>query len=157
MRWPGPALPDAFGAGTCPRAKRRWSRGSSELWTDFTGAYRQASQYGGRILKGETLADLPVVQTTKFDFVINLKTGRALGLAPPQSICCGPMKCPVRPAAAIRPAIKPFQYAPDRDRLGDLGEDEGCGGGNLSRGLEVQWRAQRRRGRRRLRYRWSAT
>ena len=33
-----------------------------------------------------------MVQTTKFDFVINLKTGRALGLALPQSICCGPMK-----------------------------------------------------------------
>ena len=82
-------------------------------------------------------ADLPVVQTTKFDFVINFKTGRALGLAPPQSICCGPMKCPVRPAAAIRPAIKPFQYAPDRDRLGDLGEDEGCGGGIAGLGSAV--------------------
>jgi hypothetical protein len=87
-----------------------------------------------------------VVQTTKFDFVINLKTGRALGLTPPQSICCGPMKSSgyVR-FDQQRPSDLPsnlFQYAPHRDRLGDLGEDEGCGGGNLSRGSEV-----RRRGR----------
>jgi hypothetical protein len=98
-----------------------------------------------------------VVQTTKFDFVINLKTGRALGLAPPQSICCGPMKSSGYVRFDRQRPSDLFQYAPHRDRLGDLGEDEGCGGGNLSRGLEVQWRAQRRRGRTRLRYRWSAT
>jgi putative tryptophan/tyrosine transport system substrate-binding protein len=54
--------------------------------TDFADSYRQAGIYTGRIVTGEKPADLPVQRSTKFEFVINFKTAKALGLAVPNSM-----------------------------------------------------------------------
>jgi putative tryptophan/tyrosine transport system substrate-binding protein len=62
------------------------SGGLMSYSTNLIEVYRQLGVYVGRVLKGEKPADMPIVQPTKFEMVINLGTAKALGLAIPQSI-----------------------------------------------------------------------
>jgi putative ABC transport system substrate-binding protein len=75
------ALPTSFANNDFVAAGGLMSYGPNQV-----DAYREAGHYTGRILKGEKPADLPVLISTKFDFTINLKTAKTLGLTVPPTM-----------------------------------------------------------------------
>lgn len=75
------ALPSMFG-----HRQEAEAGGLMAYGTDVDGLYRKAARYVDKLFKGATPRDLPVERPTKFDFVVNLKTAKALGIKVPKSI-----------------------------------------------------------------------
>lgn len=75
------ALPAAYFSRDFPAVGGLMSYG-----TDVAEAYRECANYIGRILKGEKPADLPVIQLSKFELLINLKTAKTLRLTIPPNV-----------------------------------------------------------------------
>ena len=75
------AIPAAYSVRDYAEAGELMSYGTS-----IGDMFHQVGAYTGRVLEGEKSADLPVVQTVKFEFVINVRTARILKLTVPQSI-----------------------------------------------------------------------
>jgi putative ABC transport system substrate-binding protein len=75
------ALPAVYTVREYPEAGCLMSYGTS-----LAEVFRQLGNYIGRILKGAKPSELPVVQSTKFDFIINMTTAKALGLTVPPTL-----------------------------------------------------------------------
>jgi putative ABC transport system substrate-binding protein len=71
---------------TYPNSEFVAAGGLMSYGTDVADRFRQTGVYSGKILNGTKAADLPVVQPTKFEFAINLKTAKALGLTVPETL-----------------------------------------------------------------------